>query len=647
VIRRHFFLQGGLAAALVLAAYGAGAQEAAPQQTKQTGFTLPAEKSDGLATHWNLRRQYLRERDERRADDEEQRVRQLKDDLALENLFAVGGALVRESHDALAGGSPSLAIARCKLAVELAPAMEEAHLCLVRALLAENPTALKPAVAELYTAVTTALNDPRHSRAALANLLAVLFLGLLAAGTAFVVLVFLRYAKLYAHDVHHLFPEGARRWQTAMLAAVLLFLPLFLQLGPLPLVFTALLAVALYLSAVEMVLSVLLLCALAATPYLAQGIGRVAAFGGPAVDVWMLEHGEGSSAEIARLTRRLESGTNEFAVDFALAHKAKRDGDLATAEKLYQRAIEVGASSEGLAAAHNDLGNVYLLEGDAVRAQARYQQAVDLREAAAAPHFNLSRALGVNGVEALEKVQVEQSRANDLDRAGIKEFTGDQLQVNRKSNKFVLDMPLDDRLLAPLFDVEEGAAAPIGDEVRADLSFGLRDEAASVLPVAVAALVIVLFGLRDRLRPSGRCERCGREVCKRCDPDARPSEQLCAQCVNVFIRRTGVEAAERVRKEIAVQSYHRRRRALARALNLLVGAGHVMIGYPVRGLFFLMVETSLLASIVLWHGLAHGPVAVRSGMSFFRIGLTAAAFIAVYALCLRDLVRRQRAEEGV
>jgi hypothetical protein len=218
--------------------------------------------------------------------------------------------------------------------------------------------------------------------------------------------------------------------------------------------------------------------------------------------------------------------------------------------------------------------------------------------------------------------------------------------VNRKSNKFVLDMPLDDSLLGPLFETEEKAAQPVGDEVRAALSFGLRDEAASALPIGVAALVIALFALRDRLRPSSRCDRCGRPVCKRCDPDARPSEQLCAQCVNVFVRRGGVEVAERVRKEIAVQAYHRRRRALARLLNVLVGAGHVMIGHPVSGLFFLLIETSLLASIVLWHGVAHGPVAVRSGMSFFRIGLTAAGLIAIYAICLRDLVRRQRSEEG-
>ena len=38
---------------------------------------------------------------------------------------------------------------------------------------------------------------------------------------------------------------------------------------------------------------------LALSPAAAEGLGRLAAFGGPAVDVWLLEHGEGSTAELA------------------------------------------------------------------------------------------------------------------------------------------------------------------------------------------------------------------------------------------------------------------------------------------------------------------------------------------------------------
>ena len=458
--------------------------------------------------------------------------------------------------------------------------------------------------------------------------------------------VFLRYANLYAHDVHHLFPGGVRGWQTRMLAALLLLLPVLLQMGPIPLLFTTMLAFALYASTAEVAISILLLGCLAASPYAAEQIGRVAAFGGPALDVWLVEHGEGTGSEIGRLQKRFESG-NELAVDFALARKAKRDGDLAAAEKLYLRALEVqGASSAGLAMVRNNLGNVYLLQGDTAKAIAQYQQAVDLKEDLAAPHFNVSRALAMGGVETLEKVQAEQGRALALDRAGVEAFTGGQLQANRKSNKFVMDVPLDAAQLEPLIEAEQRAAAAVGDEVRVQVAGGLPDPLGSAMPVAAAILLLGLHMARGRIRPSGRCDRCGREVCKRCDSDARPSEGLCAQCVNVFIRRTGVDPAERVRKEFAVEAYHRRRRLLERAFAVLSGAGQVMMGYPIRGFVFMAATASLLASMVFWRGIAHDPLAVNSGISFARVGLTSAVLIGVYAICLRDLLARQRAEEG-
>ena len=618
----------------------------APAQpaTGNRGILLPVEKSADIQTHWNQRRDYLRDRDERRADDEEQHVRQLKDDLSIENLFNLAAALVRESHEALAAGAPALALKRCRLAVDLAPAFPEAHSCLARALLAEDAGAIKPALAEVSAGMRAAFADPRSSHALLANAAGVIFFGVLVAGLAFVLLLFARYAQLYVHDVHHLWPVGARRWQTNLLAAVMVLLPLLLQAGWVPLLFTSLLACALYASTLEVVISCALLLLLALAPVAAEGLGRLLAFGGPATDVWLTEHGEGSPAEIARLQRAADT-VPSLAIPFALARKAKRDGDLSTAERLYTQALQTsGASSLGLAATHNNLGNVYLLEGDAPKAMQHYQQATDLQESLAAPHFNLSRALGLGGVEALEKVQAEQARALELDRASIEEFTSGQLGANKKSNKFVMDLPLSDVALEPLLDAEARVAEPVGDEARAQLAGPLPANAASGLPILAGLCFVALHFARARLRPSGRCERCGREVCKRCDPDAHPTESLCAQCVNVFIRRTGVDPAERIRKEFAVNAYHRRRTAVVRVLGLLSGSGHVLMGYPLRGILFLLATGMLVASLVFWRGLAHDPVAVRASVSLFRVGVTVACFVAVYAICLRDLVNRQRAE---
>jgi hypothetical protein len=228
----------------------------------------------------------------------------------------------------------------------------------------------------------------------------------------------------------------------------------------------------------------------------------------------------------------------------------------------------------------------------------------------------------------------------------VESFTGGQLQANRKANKFVMDVALDLSQLEPLLDAQEKAANVVGDEVRAQLAGNLPAPMATVMPLLTAFAVLALYLMKPRLRPSGCCDRCGREVCRRCDADARPSEALCAQCVNVFIRKSGVDAQERMRKESLIEAYRRRRHLLVRLLAVLSGAGHVMLGAPVRGISYLVVTGSLLCSLILWRGVTHDPLAVGSGVSFFRVGLTAALLTTVYLVAVRDLLARQRAEES-
>ena len=90
-----------------------------------------------------------------------------------------------------------MAVQRCKLAVEMAPGLVAAHTCLARALLADSILAVKPVALELMAAAQAGMRDPRVSRAAFANLLSVLFIGVLATTLAFVVVVLVRHAHLY------------------------------------------------------------------------------------------------------------------------------------------------------------------------------------------------------------------------------------------------------------------------------------------------------------------------------------------------------------------------------------------------------------------------------------------------------------------
>jgi len=211
-------------------------------------------------------------------------------------------------------------------------------------------------------------------------------------------------------------------------------------------------------------------------------------------------------------------------------------------------------------------------------------------------------------------------------------------------NRLLISPPLTE---ADLPDTAEPVAA---ERVAAQLSRRLLGGGSAggawMLPV-LGALVAFAWGFAGRsMKASRECEKCGRPVCRRCDKELGVASKMCAQCVNVFIRRTGVDPGERVRKESAVEAYHRRRRMAARVLAVLCGAGHVLLGYSIRGLFFLLVTSSIVASLLLGRGAAHDPLALRQGAGALGVAFALLLLAGVYTLCLRDLFARQRTEEG-
>ena len=93
-----------------------------------------------------------------------------------------------------------------------------------------------------------------------------------------------------------------------------------------------------------------------------------------------------------------------------------------------------------------------------------------------------------------------------------------------------------------------------------------------------------------------------------------------------------------------MHAYQRRRTLLARAFNLLAGAGHVLLGYSMSGVVFLLLTFVLASSALLWHGIVRDPMAVRTNVSLLRVAGSVASLVLIWAIGLRDLVARQRAE---
>lgn len=594
----------------------------------------PAESETSLAQHWQRRRSYLEARDATRAAEQSQEIERIQRVLALENLFTVGTALVREGESLLDSGNASDALARCTLATRVAPRLVVAHLCAARAQLKADLTAIGPVVGFLGQAVSATLSDVRTRRVAVADGLFTLFAALALASGALILLVVLRYGNLFLHDLHHVFPRGTARWQSTMLALVLLALPAVLGFGALTVLALGAFGVSLLLTrgeAIAVGTAALLLLAAQLGMSFAMKSGVV---GQVANDVYLLERGDAPAPSAARLQSLLDSGNADYTIAFAVGRYHKRFGRYTEAKAAYEEALRIQETPEVL----NNLGTVQFLLGDSPGAQKLYRQATS-KGFLASPHYNLAKLHFREGrLEQGQEAQ-RQSIAIDGERVRTQGFQDDP-----RANLYLMDETLSDAHIEALARQESQKVSWLAAGGWTPLTGRLPVQVLFALPLLVAAFVSLGQVAQRKLRASSRCEKCGRPVCPRCDPEIGPTTGICGQCITVFVRRTGVDPPDRIRKEIEVRRYRRRNRITVRVLGvLLAGAGHVFSGRLVWGAVFLTVFSLFGTLSFLSGALLRPPMAVDASVSPLFLGVLGLLLVATWGVSLHHLVKH---EEG-
>jgi hypothetical protein len=160
------------------------------------------------------------------------------------------------------------------------------------------------------------------------------------------------------------------------------------------------------------------------------------------------------------------------------------------------------------------------------------------------------------------------------------------------------------------------------------------------LPALAGGLLFGWGFLRARLKASKVCEKCGRAVCRRCDPELGIGSNMCTQCVNVFARKGQVPPQMRTRKEQQVIRYQSWMDRAALALSALVsGAGHVFAGLPLRGALYAFLFLFGVGAVVFHGGVLRVPYGEVPG--WLKLTFAGLLLLPVYTLTLRGLYKRQ------
>ena len=404
----------------------------------------------------------------------------------------------------------------------------------------------------------------------------------------FAIALFIRYGRGMAHDFREILGQSFRGGSVTVLAFALLFLPLFLWLGPVWLVAYWFIIFFGYANVLERVMIVLISLGLAVLPVaLDKAANWTAGVDSPVVMAAISSAEHSYQPEALRRMQELVGLIPDNAdLQLLLGNLQLQDGNEPQASVHYRRSVELNDS----AGAHVNIGNLHFLDNDFPAAITEYEKAQQLDSKLAIAYYNQSVASGEVYKFAEQGAQLE--HAKQLDRSGI-----ERMLSNPPTQKVVIYHPS----LPAAWEL----AANIAKRNNARSIFGnysYFDPVVSALnPVTIGALLAiilaVLLWLRRRARGfAGQCIKCGRTFCHRCK-SARESATYCTQCIHIYLKRDGVSLDTKRSKLEEVSDYHTgmatRNRIFA---TFIAGSAQLIEGRTIAGflgVFFFLLFVSI------------------------------------------------------
>lgn len=404
--------------------------------------------------------------------------------------------------------------------------------------------------------------------------------------------LFIRYGRAIAHDFREILGTRLRGGSVSVLAFALMFLPLFLWLGPQWLLFYWLALAFGYSGWAERIAIVVILLLVALLPLAIDASAHaIAGVDSPVVVAAVAGVDQAYQPEALRRMQELIAVVPDDPILHVLL------GNLVSFEGLddqaafhFRRAVEL---RPGYAGARVNRGNLFFLDNEFQAAINEYQLAEQADPELAMAFYNHSVAAGELYRFDLQKEMLERARA--ADRSLVERTTR-----NPPPQKIVMYKPPIDEAWEVSERVSRVAAARalFGNYS----TFDPVNSASNPITIGALATLLLaglLFFFRRSSGYANACIKCGRTFCPRCK-SARESTTYCTQCIHIYLKRDGVSLDTKRQKLEEVGSYQSgltlRNRLFA---TFLPGSAQVLEGRVLNGalgafLFALFVATALL-----------------------------------------------------
>lgn len=474
----------------------------------------------------------------------------------------------------------------------------------------------------------------RASLLSQSDFLIVIIAAIAATAIVFAIALFARYGRAMAHDFREILSRWTSGGAVTVLAVALLFLPIFVWLGPMWLVFYWFAIFFGYAGVGERIVIIVLGLLVAAAPIALDLTAHwIAGVDSPVlVSAIASEEQSYDPDALHRLQELATIVPDSSVLHLLLGNLELQEGNEQEAAAHYRRSIEL----QDNAGSHVNLGNLHFIDNDYAASIIEYQKAEQLDPRLAIAFYNHSVASGE--LYRFNDQAAELDQAKKIDRNAIERIMSNQAaQV-----KFVMYRP-------PISEAWSVSNAIASRGVARTLfgNYSWFDPVASAAnPVTAGGVLAVilaplLFLKRRRAGFAGSCIKCGRTFCHRCK-SARESTTYCTQCIHIYLKRDGVSVATKRSKLEEVgqhqQGMLRRNRLFA---TILPGSAQLLEGRTFAGVAGLFLFAFFVCLAVLVGRLA--PV-LEPGELAKLVVRTAAIIVAVFVWFLFTIpVYRRRA----
>lgn len=556
-------------------------------------------------------------------------------------LWAVG--LLRAAEAWEDAGDSGAAVEIAMSATELAPNLPATWFLLAKLLMKADLPGIGRWMDALTRGVGAEFRDPRYLRPLVADFAAVLLISLIITAAAVLLVLAIRRFRYFLYDFHFVFPRAAARWQTGAIAVLLLSLPLVFRMGVAPTLLGLFAALTMYLTSRERAVMAVLIGTLGFIPLVAAAVVERTAFAEtPAEDLYRIERGgPGVEPLVQKYEKLIAEDKAGFPERFVVGHYHVNRGHVAQAITQLKGALVLRPDDVPAKLA---LAKAFFLDGDLENSLSLYEE---LRKSAptAVGLYDLSRVYarrvqvyGEAKLTELDKSNEAMSAARQLD-ASLPAIAADEPTPKEIiGNSYLKTLPLTEKDLLSLADGEV-AARRVRSQLSQQLVGDVPSAVAPFFPLLVALALVALGFLAVPLGAAKVCNRCGRPVSRRGDPDLAAGSAMCSQCVNVFAKKNAVAPSVKVRKQLEIARYESGKERFTTVLGVLwSGMGHVFAGQTVRGVVFGFFFVLAIVAALLRAGVVRAPF--EGAPLGLRLLPALLLFVIVYPLSLVALRRK-------